>query len=92
MIECKTYRTRPHSEGMRDGSYRTLEEIDSWKSRDPIQMLHATLTTDDIASEDELAGIEAEVQALIADAYEFAKNSPYPDAATALEYVYSNET
>src|SRR5215813_5066276 len=38
-IECKTYRTRPHAEGMRDAGYRTQEEIDSWKCRDPIQML-----------------------------------------------------
>ena len=36
LIECKTYRTRPHAEGMRDGGYRTAEEIDEWKQRDPI--------------------------------------------------------
>src|SRR5689334_2356582 len=30
LIECKTYRTRPHAEGMRDGSYRTPEEIATW--------------------------------------------------------------
>jgi len=32
----------------------------------------------------------AEVQAQIAEAYEFAKNSPYPDGATALDYIYSS--
>ena len=36
LIECKTYRTRPHAEGMRDGGYRSTEEIDEWKKRDPI--------------------------------------------------------
>jgi 2-oxoisovalerate dehydrogenase E1 component len=89
LIECKTYRTRPHSEGMRNGSYRTLEEIESWKARDPIRLLHTTLVDEDLASADELAAIDAEVQALIADAYEFAKNSPYPDGATASEHIYS---
>jgi pyruvate dehydrogenase E1 component alpha subunit len=74
---------------MRDGSYRTLEEIESWRSRDPIQMLRATLLAEDSASEDELNGIDADVQALIADAYEFAKNSPYPDPASASEHIYS---
>src|SRR6476646_11867461 len=61
LIECKTYRTRPHAEGMRDGSYRTPEEVESWKRRDPIQMLYTTLTTERLASSDELSGIDAEV-------------------------------
>ena len=89
LIECKTYRTRPHSEGMRDGSYRTMDEIESWKARDPIRLLHATLVENDTAGEDELAAIDAEVQALVAEAHEFAKNSPYPDGATASEHIYS---
>ncbi len=89
LIECKTYRTRPHAEGMRDGSYRSVEEVESWKARDPIQMLHATLVADGQIDEDELAGVDAEVQAQIADAYEFAKNSPYPDPATASDHIYS---
>ena len=90
LIECKTYRTRPHAEGMRDGSYRTPEEVEAWKGRDPIQLLHTTLTAEGLASAEELSGIEAEVQAQIAEAYEFAKNSPYPDPVTASDYVYSD--
>jgi 2-oxoisovalerate dehydrogenase E1 component len=90
LIECKTYRTRPHAEGMRDGSYRTPEEVEAWKSRDPIQMLHTTLTTEGLANADELSGIDAEVQAQIAEGFEFAKNSPYPDGATASDYIYSS--
>jgi len=89
LIECKTYRTRPHSEGMRDGSYRSVEEIESWKARDPIRQLYATLTAQDLADEQALAAIDAEVQAQVAEAYEFAKNSPYPDGATALDHVFS---
>jgi 2-oxoisovalerate dehydrogenase E1 component len=88
LIECKTYRTRPHAEGMRDGGYRSLEEIESWKNRDPIRLLHTALIAEDIASEAELTAIDAEVQALITEAYEFAKNSPYPDPATASDYIY----
>jgi 2-oxoisovalerate dehydrogenase E1 component len=90
LIECKTYRTRPHSEGMRDGGYRTIEEIESWRARDPIQMLHTTLVADGRASAEELAAIDAEVQARIAEAYEFARNSPYPDGATASDHIYSS--
>jgi 2-oxoisovalerate dehydrogenase E1 component len=90
LIECKTYRTRPHSEGMRDGGYRTMEEIEAWKARDPIQMLHATLVSDSLAEDGELNAIDGEVQAQIAEAYEFARTSPYPDPATASNHIYSS--
>ncbi len=36
LIECKTYRTRAHAEGMGDFTYRTREEVDAWKERCPI--------------------------------------------------------
>jgi 2-oxoisovalerate dehydrogenase E1 component len=32
LLHCKTYRPRPHSEGMRDGGYRTAEEVESWNA------------------------------------------------------------
>ena len=38
LIECRTYRTRAHAEGMRDAGYRTPEEIAAWKERDPIKL------------------------------------------------------
>src|ERR1041384_6822263 len=37
LIECKTYRTRPHSEGMGDYTYRTREEVAAWRERCPIK-------------------------------------------------------
>jgi 2-oxoisovalerate dehydrogenase E1 component len=89
LIECKTYRTRPHAEGMRDGGYRTIEEIEAWRARDPIKVLHTTLVADGQTSAEELEQIDAEVQAQIAEAYEFARNSPYPDPATASDHIYS---
>jgi len=89
LIECKTYRTRPHAEGMRDGGYRTMEEVDKWKQRDPIKLLAQRVTTDGSIAQAELDQIAAEVKATIDDAVDFAKNSPYPDGATATEHVYS---
>ena len=32
LLECQTYRTRPHAEGMGDFTYRTREEVEEWKS------------------------------------------------------------
>jgi 2-oxoisovalerate dehydrogenase E1 component len=89
LIECKTYRTRAHSEGMRDVGYRTQEEIDAWKERDPIKAYGARLLGSGTATEEELARIEAEVGAVVAEAVEFAKDSPWPDPATASAHVYA---
>jgi TPP-dependent pyruvate/acetoin dehydrogenase alpha subunit len=84
LIECRTYRTRAHAEGMRDAGYRNAEEVDAWKARDPLKILAARLAAEDVAA------IEAEVKAQIDAAYEFARNSPYPDPATATTHVFSD--
>ena len=41
LIECKTYRTRAHAEGMGDFTYRTREEVEEWKPRCPIATLRS---------------------------------------------------
>lgn len=92
LIECKTYRTRAHSEGMRDGGYRTQAEIDDWKARDPIRQQRERILNYTIATEAELDAIDAEIQAMVEEAAEFAKNSPWPDPATASTNVYSEVT
>ena len=90
LLECKTYRTRPHSEGMRDGGYRTREEIDSWRARDPITMLRDGLVGEQIAEDAEIGAIEDAVQNLIAEAVDFARDSPWPDAATATTHILNS--
>ena len=84
LIECRTYRTRAHSEGMRDAGYRSAEEVDAWKARDPLKLLAAQLPAADVAA------IEAEVKAQVDAAYDFARNSPYPDPATATTHVFAD--
>lgn len=91
LLECRTYRVRPHAEGMRDGGYRTQAEIDEWKARDPIAMLRRRLAADGVAAEDELEGMDAEVKAAIGEAFEFAKGSPWPDPAAGARFVFSGE-
>ena len=46
LIECRTYRTRAHAEGMRDAGYRTKEEVASWRERDPIALYRDMLLAD----------------------------------------------
>ncbi|MBP8108136.1 MAG: dehydrogenase E1 component subunit alpha/beta [Caldilineaceae bacterium] len=89
LIECRTYRTRSHAEGMRDGGYRTSEEITSWKERDPIKLFHAKLLSDGHATETSLATIDAEIKELVEEAGKFAESSPLPEAASVSSHVYS---
>jgi len=89
LIDCKTYRTRPHAEGMRDGGYRTAEEMESWKARDPIAAHAAWLIDKGRANAAELEAIEAEIKATVDDAIEFARSSPFPEPATAADYIFS---
>jgi 2-oxoisovalerate dehydrogenase E1 component len=88
LIECKTYRTRAHAEGMRDGGYRTAEEVDAWKARDPIKQFASRVMNDGLTTQAELDALAQNVRATVEDAAEFAKNSPFPDGATATQFVY----
>jgi TPP-dependent pyruvate/acetoin dehydrogenase alpha subunit len=89
LLECKTYRTRPHAEGMRDAGYRTAQEIAAWKTRCPIKQLETRLSEEGVATRADLDQIEAEVKALVEEATTFALNSPLPDPSTVTDHVYS---
>jgi 2-oxoisovalerate dehydrogenase E1 component len=87
LLECQTYRTRPHAEGMGDFTYRSRAEVEEWKTRDPIQRWRRTLIKGGTA-EAELDAIDADVKRLIDDARQFAEASPWPDPATATRHVF----
>lgn len=89
LIECKTYRTRAHAEGMGDFSYRTREDVEQWKTRCPIKCYRQRLLDTGNASEDELEAIDQEIRDLITEAQQFAENSPWPEPALAITHVYA---
>jgi TPP-dependent pyruvate/acetoin dehydrogenase alpha subunit len=89
LLECKTYRTRAHSEGMRSDGYREAEEIEYWKGRCPIVQLRSRLLQSGIATDAEMDAIDAESSANGEEAIAFADASPYPDGATATHHVYA---
>jgi 2-oxoisovalerate dehydrogenase E1 component len=89
LIECKTYRTRPHAEGMGDYTYRTREEVELWKTRCPILRLRRALVAGDGVREAELSAIDEQVEAEVAEALAFAEASAWPEPATATDHVYA---
>lgn len=89
LLECRTYRTRPHAEGMGDFSYRSKEEVEAWKLRCPIARLRMHLLGASLASERELADLESRVAAEIETAHRSAESAPWPDAASAATHIYA---
>jgi TPP-dependent pyruvate/acetoin dehydrogenase alpha subunit len=90
LIEAKTYRYFDHGANLgRTFTYRTQDEIDAWKERDPLKLFAARLTGEFKFSQGEIDGIEEAVIADVADAVQFAKDSPVPDAASAWTDVYA---
>jgi pyruvate dehydrogenase E1 component alpha subunit len=88
ILEMKTYRYRGHS--MSDpAKYRTREEVDEVrKTRDPIDHLREKLEARGFADETALKAIDAEVKKIVADAAEFARTAPEPDAKELYTDVY----
>lgn len=89
LIECKTYRTRPHAEGMGDFDYRTREEVAAWKARCPIAAFRQTLENDHGIATAELEAIAEDVTAEVARSRTAAEAAPLPTAADAATHVYA---
>ena len=61
------------------GLYRTREEVDEWKRRDPVAIARRRLLEECGASQQEIGAIDDEVKQEIADAVKFAEDSPAAD-------------
>jgi pyruvate dehydrogenase E1 component alpha subunit len=86
-LEVVTYRYRGHSMGDPE-RYRKPEEVKKWQENDPIGIYHKYLTEKQIASEAELAEVEARAQAEVETAVQFAESSPEPAPEALFENVY----
>lgn len=88
LLECKTYRFLGHSRGdPAYGPYRTKEELEAWKKRDPLLLIGK----DGRLSRGDVTEIEKEVSEMIEQAVRYAENSPEPDVRTVLEDIYVQE-
>ncbi|MBI5602397.1 MAG: thiamine pyrophosphate-dependent dehydrogenase E1 component subunit alpha [Deltaproteobacteria bacterium] len=93
LIECKTYRWRGHHEGdpNQGGRYRTKEEIEAWKEKDPIKRLAQKLIVEKIILKKRLTALEQEINEEIDRAVDFADKSAFPAMEALYEDVYVQE-
>jgi len=89
LVECKTYRHRGHFEG--DPTvYRSEEEVEQWKKKDPIERFRKKLLESGTVTEDELNSIDEEVDKMVEEAVEYAKKGELPEPEKAVEDVYTD--
>ena len=89
LLECKTYRTRPHSEGMGDFTYRSRAEVENWKKLCPILVLRQLMEGQFPGCETALNEIDAEIQRDVEIAHLQAEASLWPEASTATTHIYA---
>ena len=92
LIECKTYRHRPHTERKGQPDHRPREEVALWMSdaRDPIARLVAHLKRQQgQLTDDEWKEMDREILARIETAVAFARASPFPRPEAATEDVFA---
>jgi pyruvate dehydrogenase E1 component alpha subunit len=88
LLELRTYRFRAHSMADPD-LYRTKDEIERWKERDPIALFSARLREAGLLTDDDLARIEAEVAAELEEAVEIAETGPWEPVEDLTTDVYT---
>jgi len=87
LLEIKTYRYKGHS--ISDPQkYRTKEEVDEYKQRDPIQTVLQTILTKKFATQEEIDAINKRVSDTVTESVKFAEQSPWPDDSEVLKDVY----
>lgn len=89
LIECKTYRWTGHFVGD-PCLYRTKEEVEEWKAKDPLVKARTKLIGEGIATEEELDAIDRAALDEMLEAVKFAEESPFPENKEALEGIYTD--
>ncbi|MEQ1897083.1 MAG: pyruvate dehydrogenase (acetyl-transferring) E1 component subunit alpha [Vicinamibacterales bacterium] len=88
LLECRTYRFRPHS--MFDAElYRSKEEVAEWKTRDPIPAFLGRMQAAGVLTADDARVVEQEVDAAVAGAVAFAEAGTWEPVADLMRFVES---
>src|SRR4051812_4984747 len=87
LVEAVTYRFRGHS--MADPEeYRTKEQVEEWRKRDPINVFRERLASEEVLSDEDAEKLDAQAMERIDAAVEFADNSPFPELDSLYDDIY----
>jgi pyruvate dehydrogenase E1 component alpha subunit len=87
LLEFRTYRYKGHS--MSDPQkYRSKDEVESYKQRDPVEVVKKVLLDKKFATEKDIEAIDQKIATQVEESVKFAEESPFPDASEAFTDVY----
>ncbi|MCH8063453.1 MAG: pyruvate dehydrogenase (acetyl-transferring) E1 component subunit alpha [Chloroflexi bacterium] len=87
-LEALTYRYRGHS-ASDPSQYRESSEVEEWRSKDPIEQLKSLSSQAGLLTDEEMQDMESKVEAEIAEAVQFAEDSPVPAPSSLHDDVYA---
>lgn len=89
LVEALVYRFVPHSSDDRDTLYRSRQEVQMWRERDPILLLRSYLQEEGVLTEELEAEIQARVKSQVDEATDYADAAPYPRVEDLMTHVYA---
>lgn len=91
LIEARMYRITPHSSDDDDRTYRTREEVEEAKKKDPLTVAQKILENEKLLNQTNLDEMEAKAKSIVDEAITYALDAPYPDEEEASYPVYAEE-
>jgi len=91
LVETRLYRITPHSSDDDDRTYRSREEVEEHKKRDPLLIARTALEKDGLLPAEDLEDMEARAKAMIDEAVQYATEAPFPEVEAGLTPVYAEE-
>jgi TPP-dependent pyruvate/acetoin dehydrogenase alpha subunit len=88
LLECRTYRFYGHTVFDNPLTYRTKDEEDHWRSRDPLKLFRERVVPEGLITAEELDRLDQEAEELMEEAIRFADSSPVPQPHELYEDVY----
>ncbi len=91
IVEARVYRITPHSSDDDDRSYRSREEVEQSKQRDPLLIARRTLEGEGVLTPQKHEALEQRAKELVDEAVRFGESAPYPDPEEAAYPVYAED-
>ncbi len=90
LLEAVTYRLTAHSSDDNDRTYRTRDEVESWRAKEPLPKFRQYLLDNKVATEEELAEVKARIDREVNDATDWAETQPDPVADDVMLHLYAS--
>ncbi len=88
-IVCHTFRYGGHHVGDPGTSYRSKDEIDEWRGKDPILHFEKILVNHGVISPEQIETMREDVELRIQDAVKTGREAPFPDVSEVTEHVFA---